>query len=194
MSNELMDMMEQDFQEVIASSTEKMGGGELSVVSVLARRMSAAEKEISDLEETLKQMKRDYQKLTDEELPAALEELGITQMKLEDGSVIEVKPLYGAHISEANKAAAFDWLREHGYDDIIKNVVTCRFGRGEDDQAQDFLDMAEQKGLFPEQKTDVHAQTLKAFVRERVENGDPLPMDLFGAFVSQRAVIKKGKK
>jgi len=31
-------------------------------------------------------------------------------------------------------------------------------------------------------------------VRERVENGDEFPMDLFGAWVGQRAVITKGKK
>jgi hypothetical protein len=30
-------------------------------------------------------------------------------------------------------------------------------------------------------------------VKERVENGDEFPMELFGAYIGQRATIKKGK-
>jgi hypothetical protein len=78
-------------------------------------------------------------------------------------------------------------------DDLIKNNVICSFGRGEDEKAAEFAQAARERGLSPEQKQDVHAQTLKAWVRERVEGGDSFPMDLFGAFVGQRATIKKGK-
>jgi len=53
--------------------------------------------------------------------------------------------------------------------------------------------MAVQQGYEPQQKEDVHASTLKAWVRERIEAGDEFPMDLFGAFIGQRAIIKKGK-
>ena len=49
-------------------------------------------------------------------------------------------------------------------------------------------------GLHPEQTESVHSSTLRAFVKERVENRDNFPMDLFGAFTGQRAVLKKGKK
>jgi hypothetical protein len=66
-------------------------------------------------------------------------------------------------------------------------------GRGEDDKANSFKAVAENEGLYPEQKEDIHAQTLKAWVRERVETGDSFPMELFGAYVGQRAFIKKGK-
>jgi len=40
----------------------------------------------------------------------------------------------------------------------------------------------------------VHPQTLRAFVKERCEAGEDFPMELFGAWVGQRAVIKRGKK
>jgi hypothetical protein len=51
--------------------------------------------------------------------------------------------------------------------------------------------VAEQRGFTPQQKTDVHSQTLKAWVRERVENGESFPMQLFGAYIGQRATIKR---
>jgi len=39
----------------------------------------------------------------------------------------------------------------------------------------------------------VEPMTLKAWLRERVEAGDPIPLDLFGAFITQRATIKRSK-
>ena len=92
-----------------------------------------------------------------------------------------------------NRPAAYEWLRENGYDDIIKNTVSCDFGRGEDDIASAFKALAEHEGYMPLQNTGIHSSTLRAFVKERVENGDEFPMELFGAWVAQRATIKRGK-
>jgi hypothetical protein len=152
--------------------------------------MRDMEQEIETAEAALSSLKKQYLKLTDEELPAVLEELGIAEMKLDDGSKIKLTQIYGASIPVDRREEAFAWLRENGYDDIIKNTVACSFGRGEDDKAAKFTDSIRRMGLAPDTKTEVHAMTLKAFVRERVETGDELPMDLFGAFVGQRAVIK----
>jgi hypothetical protein len=93
----------------------------------------------------------------------------------------------------ANHPLAYEWLRENGYDDIIKNVVACEFGRGEDDQASAFKAFAAKEGFPADQTESVHSGTLKAFVRERVEAGDDFPMELFGAYVGQRAIIKGAK-
>ena len=93
-----------------------------------------------------------------------------------------------------NRPKAYEWLRDNGYDDIIKNNVSVSFGRGEDDLANAFKAVAEKEGYVPQQDTSIHAGTLKAFVRERIEAGDEFPMELFGAYVGQRAFIKKGKK
>jgi hypothetical protein len=113
---------------------------------------------------------------------------------LDDGSQIDVKPTYGASILVDNRPKAYEWLRDNGYDDIIKNNVSVSFGRGEDDLANAFKAVAEKEGYVPQQDTSIHAGTLKAFVRERIEAGDEFPMELFGAYVGQRAFIKKGKK
>ena len=77
--------------------------------------------------------------------------------------------------------------------DSIKNTVACAFGRGEDDQASAFKAFAEKQGYYAEQKTEIHPQTLRAFVKERVESGDEFPMELFVAYIGQRAVVKRSK-
>ena len=123
------------------------------------------EAEIEDLEKTLKAHKNALIKMTDEDLPTMLAELGLSSMTLDDGSNVTVKQTYGASIRIDDKPQAFEWLRDNGYDDIIKNQVLCVFGRGEDDQASAFQALASQQGLAPEQKTDIHPQTLRAFIK-----------------------------
>lgn len=193
MSDELAKMMEQDFENTLATSVEKLDQQGLTSVAALARQIRDKEDRIKSLEETLKDEKKSLLKLTDEDMPAMLAEIGISSFSLDDGSQVEVKQTYGASILVDNRPKAYDWLRDHGYDDIIKNTVLCQFGRGEDDLASAFAAFAQQQGYVPEQKTEIHPQTLRAFVKERVEEGEDFPMELFGAWVGQRAVIKKGK-
>ena len=194
MSDDLTKLMEQDFEETLASSVEKVDQQGLTSVAALARQIRDKEDRIKSLEDDLKAEKKALLKLTDEDMPAMLAEIGISSFSLDDGSQVEVKQTYGASILVDNRPKAYEWLRDNGYDDIIKNTVLCQFGRGEDDQASAFAAFAQKQGYVPEQKTEIHPQTLRAFVKERVEEGDAFPMELFGAWVGQRAVIKKGRK
>jgi hypothetical protein len=193
MTDDLTNMMEADFENKQAAGVEKIDQQGLTSVAVLARQIRAKEVEIDSLEENLKQSKKQLQKLTDEEMPAMLAEIGIASFTLDDGSTVEVRQTYGASILVQNRETAYEWLRDHQYDDIIKNTVMCQFGRGEDDQASAFSMFAETQGFTPQQKTEIHPQTLRAFVKERCEAGEEFPMELFGAWVGQRATIKRGK-
>ena len=192
--SDLERLMEQDFEETNAASVEKIDQQGLTSVAALARTIRDKESKISDLEQTLKEEKKALLKLTDEEMPSMLAEIGMSSFALDDGSTVEVKQTYGASILVDKRPEAYEWLRDHGHDDIIKNTVLCQFGRGEDDQAGAFAAFAQKQGFIPEQKTEVHPQTLRAFVKERCEAGEDFPMELFGAWVGQRAIIKRGKK
>ena len=194
MVSDLANLMEQDFEENQASSIEKVDQQGLTSIAALARSVRDKEATISDLEQRLKDEKKALLKLTDEEMPAMLAEIGMASFSLDDGSTIDIKQTYGASIRVEKRPEAFEWLRDNGYDDMIKNTVACQFGRGEDDQASAFAAFAQQQGYAPDQKTEVHPQTLRAFVKERCEAGEEFPMELFGAWIGQRAVIKRGKK
>jgi len=185
---------EMEADSATASGVEKLGDDKLSSVSQLAEKMRLQAELVEGLEQSLKDAKQTLYKLRDDTLPTALQELGLTGLTLSDGSKVNLKPTYGGHITVANREEAHQWLRDHKYDDIIKNTVSCQFGRGEDQEAAMFYEELNRQGMVASQKTEVHAQTLKAWVRERVENGDNFPMELFGAFVGQQAEIKRSKK
>ena len=150
----------------------------------LEDQVAASENHTKDLKEKAKQ-------LSNFDIPKMMEEMNIKKLKLKDGSGIEVKPFYGAHITPDKQEAAFNWLRENGLGDIIKNDVTVTFGRGEDNKAMAYATLAKGQGYEPVQKIGVHAQTLKAVVRERTESGQDMPADLFNPFVGNQTKINR---
>jgi len=120
-----------------------------------------------------------------------LTEMGLSYLKLADGSSVEVKTNYSATITQANKEAAFNWLRENGLGDIIKNELTVSFGRNEDNKAAAYAELAKGQGKQPTQKLKVEPLNLKALVRERIEGGKPLPTEIFNVFIGNKTTIKR---
>jgi|TARA_R110000822_G_scaffold123610_1_gene258116 hypothetical protein len=190
--NDILNMMEEDYEETL-SSVEKLDNSGLDTVAGLARKIKQQQEKVERLDRELKDEKQNLLKLTDEDLPSTMADLGLSKFSLDDGSTVEVKPTYGASILVKDRPAAYDWLRDNGFDDIIKNIVSCQFGRGEDDQASAFHAFASQQGYPTSQNESIHSGTLKAFVKERIEAGEDFPHQLFGAYVGQRAIIKGAK-
>ena len=142
-------------------------------------------------EELLKDKKRELERISGEVIPTLLSEMGLSSLKLADGSAVDVKPYYGANISEKNREAAYNWLRSNGLGDIIKNEITVSFGKDEDNKAADYANLAKGQGYQPTQKLKVEPMTLKALVRERIENGKDMPTDIFNVFVGNRTKITR---
>ena len=74
--NDMLEMMEQDVQDNLETSVEKLDQEGLNSVAGLARAIRGKEDIISHLEEELKANKRELLKLTDEDMPAMLAEIG----------------------------------------------------------------------------------------------------------------------
>ena len=92
-------------------------------------------------------------------------------------------------ISEENKVEAHGWLRKNGFDDIIKNDIICSFGRGQEEVATNLLNKLTEAGENPIQKSDIHWQTLRAFVKEQIQKGSDIPQDKFGVYVTNTVKI-----
>ena len=148
---------------------------------------------LEDLEGLIKNTKQDIQKVSGDIIPTMMSEMGLAELKLHDGSHLKVSTSYRATITEANKEAAFNWLRENGLGDIIKNEISVSFGRNEDNKAADYAELAKSSGFQPTQKMKVEPMTLKALVRERIEAGKEMPTEFFGVFSENKTTIKRNK-
>ena len=154
-------------------------------------RLENLNQEIEKVEKDLKQKKKNLEHLSGEVIPTMMSEMGLSHLKLMDGSSVDVKPNYSANITIANREAAFNWLRNNGLGDIIKNEILVSFGRNEDNKAADYAALAQERGFQPTQKLKVEPMTLKALVRERIEAGKELPTELFNVFVGNKTIIKR---
>ena len=142
-------------------------------------------------EDNIKNTKKELENLSGEVIPTMMSEMGLSHLKLVDGSSVDVKPNYSASITIANREAAFNWLRNNGLGDIIKNEILVSFGRNEDNKAAGYAELAKSHGFEPTQKLKVEPMTLKALVRERLEAGKEMPTELFNVFVGNKTTIKR---
>lgn len=174
-----------------------------------AQALVAAERATEAADAALKAAKERERVMREETLPGMMQELGVEKMTLTDGNEITVKQEVYASVPEARKEAAFDWLEKNGYGGLIKTVVLKEFGRDQLEEVHHLIDELAALGITDIQlKRDVNAQTLKAFLRERLaepkapedytpeelaEGKSPLSLELFGARPVLTAKVKLKK-
>ena len=176
---------EKDQEQVLDKTTN------INKLADKIKELQASQLELQEQEDAIKQKKKDIEHLSGEVIPTMLSEMGLSYLKLQDGSSVEVKTNYSATITQAKKEEAFNWLRENGLGDIIKNEISVSFGRNEDNKAADYANLARGQGLEPKQKLKVEPMTLKALVRERIEAGKEMPTEIFNIFVGNKTTIKR---
>ena len=182
------DIFDDIFSEADALSSVNVN--EAKNLSDMVRELRRVDKEIEEAEKQMKLLKENRQKLTTELIPGLMDTMGVDRLDV-DGVTVTRKLIVSASIPDEKREQAFEWLRENKLDDIIKNDVVVSFGKGEDNSAKNAVGILREQGFDPEVKTHIHPMTLKAFVKERVEDGKPIDLDLFGAYVVNAAEIKR---
>tara|TARA_B110000211_G_C13827432_1_gene442018 strand:- start:187 stop:729 length:543 start_codon:yes stop_codon:yes gene_type:complete len=166
---------------------------EVKEISEACNKLTSQNQKVETLEKSLKEAEEESRRLSEEVIPTLMQQAGVSSIKLDNGTSVEVSPYYYAKISEDKKAEAFQWLRENDHGDLIKNNVSVSFGKGEDSNAVNLKSELEAKGLVVDQKQDVHWQTLRGFVKEQIEKNKTLPSETFGLYIANRTKIKTNK-
>ena len=180
--NELLKQMQEDASVVPENNLGKIGA--------VATDIAETEEEIAKLKAQLKKKEEYVTKLSEQVLPTLFSEVGLSELKLADGRKLKVSEYFRASIKAENRELAYTWLRNNGFGDLVKNQVTCSFGRNEDEKASSLISDLNEKGLEPMQREWVEPSTLRAFVREQYESGKEIPMDLLGAYIGHKTTIK----
>ena len=186
---EVKSMSQIDYEEDRVQSVTQADAAESLSSKVI--ELKNLEDEIANAEKSVSKLKEQAKALSQFEIPEMMEKMHITKLKLKDGESVEIKKIYGASIPQEHQEAAFTWLRNNDLGDIIKNDITVTFGRGEDNKASVYADLAKGQGYEPVQKIGVHAMTLKAVVRERLESGREMPSDLFKTYAGNSTKITR---
>ena len=168
---------------------------DLASLGSLIQKQLDLDTQIEELETTLTEVKRERDVLSSETIPLKMQELGINETTMKDGSKVTVREGFHCRIPKEKVDEAHAYLRANDLGDIIKNTVATSFGTGEDNMAGDLAGYIQSTyGVTPEVKESVHPSTLKATLKKRHEEGLTDPDDLFGIFIRPETKITKGKK
>ena len=213
-----------DQNAVLGLALEDAGAGmqalnteKISRVTTLSKRQVELEAEYALLETQAKSKKKELDDLSTNQLPAAMQEAGLLNFTLRDGSTVTVKKIYRGKVKEDDQPEAFDWMERHGHAAIINTDAIIRLGKGRRDKAQrilylfsEYIKMLNQTGLLECEVTPILEEsiawnTLSAWLKEQIELRQdpdrvkelglpPFPEDLFGTFIVDRATITPPKK
>jgi hypothetical protein len=162
------------------------------IVKMVGNLVDVKEKRVA-AEDIVAELRKKELELERESVPTLMAEIGINQLRLSSGQTVSIAQDCEAKIPEEQKPKAFAWLIKNGFGGLIKTAVSVEFGKGEHDAAEKVKTTISR--MFPANEValaeTVHPQTLKSFVKERHEKGEPVPATLFGVFMFKKAVIKE---
>lgn len=173
------------------------------VTDLAVAQVKLAER-IAKGEELLKTLNGDLKRLSEVDLPEAMNRIGMKMFQLKDGSVVEIATSVHASIPKDLVPTAHKFLEDHGNEGMIKRQIQILFGRGQTGWAKKFLaDCAKRKlPLDLKEKEWVDPQTLTAWARGNLKTVEAsggnleeiMPTALFGVFKRTYAKITEGKK
>jgi hypothetical protein len=184
-------MTENDYSAFVE---EAQDNDALAKLAALAQELYEAQLEVAKAESALKAAQARRNKLSEVTIPEAMDDAGLKNLETPSGIKLEVtSKIRGAMKGDA-KDAAMDWLEKNGQGGIIKNQVIVEFGKGEDEDAiQLEEELIEEEWGDVDRKRSVHAQTLEKWIRERMEQGQPVPEELFNVYEQRTTKVKKNK-
>lgn len=179
----------EDFDVIITPSVDQ-----LKAIEELANHGYSLNKQIEELENLLKKLKEEFMKLTRVTLPDAMAAAGTSSFKTTSGVKITVKDFVNGSLpkDEAKREWAINWLIKNGGKDIIKSELVCEFEKGDGNlrKRNQAAEMLADMGVAFSEKEDVHWMTLASFAREKIENGEEIPLDKLGLFAGRKAKIE----
>lgn len=165
-------MMAEDAAEPVA-----LHASLLDRIAEAADALRKAKQACAAAEQEMETHKATIRDLRERVLPALLDEGQVQMVALQDaqGTTVERGQEVYASISRERAPAACAWLDANGYGSLIKSEVVVEAPRGDRATATRAMAALRTAGVQFEERSGVHAQTLKAFVRESLEAGRTLP-------------------
>lgn len=163
---------------------------DLPEITKLAHKQHGLECEIDVLEETSKDLKDALKQIQEFQLPAAMENAGISSYATQDGIKVKIEDKVQASLKVENRPKGFAWLEDNGYGHLIKTKVVINFDRGEMDEANDLVNDLRKEGFVANVERKVEPMTLMSFIKEQLELGRDIPLEIFSVYKHRSAKVK----
>ncbi|QHJ77435.1 MAG: hypothetical protein [Bacteriophage sp.] len=167
-----------------------LGDNILAQIAATARQIVDQKKAVAAKEAELKEEQNKLKMLQEEALPELMKDAGQQKLTTADGLVVEVKDVIRGTPTKEREAEAFQWLRDHGQGGIIKSRIEADLGKVPQERIRAALDALLGLGFQSRTKQTVHWQSLAAMVKELMERGEDVPLDVLGVHIYTQAEVK----
>jgi hypothetical protein len=180
----------------------------LASVAALAQQQLSHEAEVARLESLLKDANKRLSALRDGDLPTAMATLGLDEFRLTSGDRVQVRERYvcgqlddgptrDEGRSREERLNALAWLDRAGHGDLARRTITVVLGAKSSDIERQLLALLAQhpraNSFTVDHRLVVPWNTLSAFTREQVRQGEDPPLGVLGVTVMRQAKITRSK-
>lgn len=150
------------------------------------------DREIDRHETELSEAKAQRRKIVTVDLPLAFQQLGITRMDVA-GLQLTIRDVVAPNVKREDQPRMHEWLITAGHGDLIKRIVAVPLGRGDDELVAKITEYLDSLRCEYDVKETVAHNTLAAWARMMVADGQELPDEIFHLFVGQECLLKERK-
>ena len=190
-SDEALDAMFED-------STTDVQGKDLARISTLINEATDLNAEMEAMMEQSATLARRLETIKKQELPDLLQQAGVKNFTdIETGTKVTLEMWVSAKWPKTPEGVkkALAWLKKVGAEDLVKCNIEATYTKGHAKAARDAVATLKKLGAATvEMAENVHSSTLPAFLKERIEQGLAVELDLFEGTTGTRAKIKPGKE
>jgi len=172
-------------------SEEATAGGELTKIAEMGEALFRAQEAVNLKRAELKKAERVLAQLQEVDIPEYMTEIGLTKFETNDVSV-EIKESIQVSPLKANRPKVMQVVTDAGDANLIKDTISFMFTRGQHEEADEFYTQAIEKGQAPKREQKIESATLRAYVINKLKNGEEVDVDLFGVRTLKKAVFVKG--
>lgn len=165
---------------------------QLEEISKLALLQNAQQQEVALLETKLQEAQKRLRRTQEQDLPEAMKAAGLEMFKTFDGLEVSIDEKLYASIPKKHKSEAIRWLMDHDLSSLVKEDVNIPFDKGDHTAVQELVNLLEMTGYdtFSVEES-VNTGSVKATIKELLDTGVDVPLELFGAYFHRKAVIKQ---
>jgi transcriptional/translational regulatory protein YebC/TACO1 len=164
---------------------------QLTSITELVRTQIELEGLVDAFETKTKQAKAALRKVQEDLLPNAILAAGMEQFTMQDGRKVIVSKDLSVSVPKKNLSEITAWLREQGYQDLIKEEITIPLDTVAPDIRERLKKGLTGLGINSDITENVNTASLKAVLRRMLTEGQDVNLKLFGAFPWQKSVIKQ---
>lgn len=185
MSNDEVFDYGEEFEEKDPENREES----LGVLAELIDELGEAQALVKQKEEELKAAQHRVKELEESQIPELMQDLNMKSFETQSG--LKIKLEEKIRVGRVKSPDALRWLEDNGYAGMIKTNVGVALPREKREEAKQLAEELKAKGHDAKVEAFVEWGTAASFLKERRENGEEAPMELFKATDFKRAKVTR---